>query len=88
MVYLEYLVTYCAWSHCLQSEMRYTSVAVPPTPIRVPSHRPVAPSITLSGLLGNYKGDNDMILRAVHRSPSIYLTAEENPENPQLGDSR
>jgi len=27
-----------------------------------------------------------MILRAVHRSPGICLTAEENPRKPQLGD--
>ena len=27
-----------------------------------------------------------MILGAVHRSPGIYLTAEENPGKPQLGD--
>ena len=33
------------------------------------------------------KGDNEMIHGAVHRSPSIYLTTEENPGNPQLGDS-
>ena len=28
-----------------------------------------------------------MILEAVHRYPGIFLTAEENPEKPQLGDS-
>ena len=27
-----------------------------------------------------------MILGAVHRSPSICLTAEENPKTPQLGN--
>ena len=27
-----------------------------------------------------------MILGAVHRSPDIYLTTEENPGNPQVGD--
>ena len=32
------------------------------------------------------KGDNEMILGAVHRSPSICLPAEENPRKPQLGD--
>ena len=31
--------------------------------------------------------DNEMILGAVHRSPGICLTAEENPRKPQLGDS-
>ena len=34
----------------------------------------------------NDKGDNEMILGAVHRSPDICLTAEENPRKPQLGD--
>jgi hypothetical protein len=33
----------------------------------------------------NDMGDNEVILGAVHRSPGIYLTAEENPGN-QLGD--
>ena len=32
------------------------------------------------------KGDSEMIPGAVHRSPGIYLTAEENPGQPQLGD--
>ena len=39
-----------------------------------------------SGLLANDKGDNEMIPRAVHRSPGIYLTVKENPGKPQLGD--
>ena len=36
--------------------------------------------------VANDKGDNEMILRAVHRSPGICLTAEENPRKPQLED--
>ena len=32
------------------------------------------------------KSDNEIKPEAVHRSPGIYLTAEENPEKPQLGD--
>ena len=36
-------------------------------------------------MLANDK-DNEMILGAVHRSPGIYLSAEENPGNPQVGD--
>ena len=58
-------------------------VAVPPAPVRVPSQRPLAPSVTS---VANDKGDNEMILGAVHRSPSICLTAEENPRKPQLKD--
>ena len=47
---------------------------VPPAPIRVLSQRPLAQSVTSA---------NDSLMRddtgAVHRSPGIYLTAEENP---------
>ena len=38
--------------------------------------------------LSDDKGDNEMILGAVHRSPGICLTAEKNPSKPQLGDRR
>ena len=36
--------------------------------------------------VANDKGDNEMILEAVHRSFGICLTAEENCKKPQLGD--
>jgi hypothetical protein len=36
----------------------------------------------------NDKVDNAMKPGAVHRSPGIYLIAEENSGNPQLGDYR
>ena len=52
------------------------SVAVPPAPVRVPSQRPLAPSVAS---IANDKVDNEMILGLVHRSPGICLTAEENP---------
>ena len=38
-----------------------------------------------SRLSANNKGHNEMIPEAVHRSPGVYLTAEENPRKPQLG---
>ena len=41
-------------------------MAVPSTPVRIPSQMPLAPS------------DNEMIPGAVHRSSGIYRTAEEN----------
>ena len=41
-----------------------------------------------SRLSANDTGENNMIPRAVFRYPGIYLTAEENPGKPQLGDSR
>jgi hypothetical protein len=47
---------------------------------------PLAQSVASVTSVANEKGDNEMILGAVHRSPSIYLTAEENPRKPQLGD--
>ena len=52
-------------------------VGVPPAPVRVPSHRPLAPSITSIMLVPNDKGVNEMIPGAVHSSPGICLTAEE-----------
>ena len=54
------------------------SVAVSPAPVRVPSQRPLALSVALVTSVANYKDDNEMILGAVHRSPGICLTVEEN----------
>ena len=63
------------------------SVAVPPAPVRVLSLRQLSPSDASVTSVANDKGDNEkMILGAVHRSPDICLTAEENPRKPQLGD--
>jgi hypothetical protein len=59
-------------------------VAVPPAPVRVPSQRPLASSVASVTSVANDKGDNEMILVAVHRSSGICLTAEENPREPQL----
>ena len=61
------------------------SVAVPAVPVRVPSQRPLAPSVASVTSVANGKGDNEMILGAVHRSPGICFTAEENPRKPLLG---
>ena len=58
---------------------------VPPAPVRVPIHRPLASSVTSVTSFANDRGV-DMIPEAVHRAPDIYLTAEENPGKPQLGD--
>ena len=60
-------------------------MAVPPAPVRVPSQIPLAQSVTS---IPNDKCDNELIPGAVHRSPGIYLEAEEKPEKPQLGDRR
>jgi hypothetical protein len=61
-------------------------VAVPPPPVWVPSQRPLVPSVALVTSVANGKDDNEIILGAVHRSSDIFLTAEENPRKPQLGD--
>ena len=62
-----------------------TSVAVPPASVRVPSQRSLAPCVASVTPVANDKGDNEMILGAVYRSPCICLTAEEKPRKPQLG---
>ena len=49
-----------------------------------PGSYPKAPSVASVTSVANDKGDNEMILRAVHRSPGICLTAEENPWKPHL----
>ena len=54
-------------------------MTVPPARVRVPSQRPLAPSVTF---VANDKGDNEMIPGAVHRSPGIYVTAEEKTRKP------
>ena len=59
---------------------------MPPAPARVPSKRPLAPSVASVMSVANDKGDNEMILADMHRSPGICLTAEENTRKPQLGD--
>ena len=51
---------------------------MPPDAVRVPSQRLRAPSFASVTLVANDKGDNEMLLGAVHRSPGILFTAEEN----------
>ena len=54
----------------------YASLVVPPVPLRVPSQRPLALSVTSNHVC--HKRDNDIIPKVVHRSPGIYVTAEAN----------
>ena len=61
-------------------------MTVPPAPVRVPSQSPLAPSVTAVTSVANDKDDNETIQGAVRRSPGIYLTDEEIPGKPQLGD--
>ena len=64
--------------------MSYTpdllSMELPATD-RVLSQRPLSLSVASVTPVANDKGDNEMILGTVHRSPGISLTAEENPWN-------
>ena len=41
-------------------------MAVPAAPVRVPSQRPLAPSVASVTSVASDKGDNEMILGAVH----------------------
>ena len=66
----------CPWSHGLGPKKLSASVTVPPAPVRVPSQRPLAPSVASVTSVANDKDDNEMILGAVYRSPGIFLTAE------------
>ena len=47
---------------------------------------PLAPSVASVANDKGEKGDNEIILGAVYRSPGICLTAEEKPRKPQLGN--
>ena len=61
-------------------------MAVPTALVRVPSQRPLTPSARLVTSVAYDKGDNEMLPEAVHRSPGICLTDEENLGKPQLED--
>ena len=65
---------------CGQKKL-HSSVAVPSAPARVPSELPLVPSVASAHLSANDKGDNEVKLVSVHRSPGIYVMAEENPSN-------
>ena len=51
---------------------------VPPAPVRVPSQRPLAPSVASVMSVANDKGGNKMILGTVHR---FALQLRKTPEN-------
>ena len=57
-----------------------------PVSVRVPTQRPLSLSVISVTLVANDKGDSEMMLGAVHRSPDICLMTEENPGKSQLGD--
>ena len=59
---------------------------MPPALVQVQNHCPLARISRQSCLKSNNEGDNELILGADHRSPSICLSAEEKPRKPLLGD--
>ena len=71
------ILAFCPWSHGLRLKNLLASVVVSTVPVRVTCQRPLAPSDAPVTSVANDKGDNEMILGAVHRSPGICLTAEE-----------
>ena len=56
------------------------SVAVPLAPVRVPSQRPLAPSVASVTSVAN-DDDNEMIPGAVYRYPGSALQPRKTPEN-------
>ena len=72
--------------HGLWSKELQASMAVPTASVRVPGQRPLAQCVTSVTSFDNDTGDNEMIPGAVHRSPGICFTTEENLRKPQLGD--
>ena len=60
-------------------------MTVPSDLVRIPSQRPFAPTVTSVTLLDD-KDDNEIKPDSMHKSPGIYLAAEENSGKPQLVD--
>ena len=62
-------------------------MVVSPAPVRVHSQRPLAPNVASVTSVANDRGDNEMILGAVHRSLGIYHLMKGlcNQSSPQMG---
>ena len=65
----------------MRPEKLSVSVAVPPAPIRVPSHRPLVPGVASVTSVANDKGDNKMILGLCTDILAFALQPRETPEN-------
>ena len=77
----------CPWGQRLWPKQSFELVWLSPAPVLVPNQRPIVPNVVSVTSVAN-KGDNKIILRAVHRFPGIYLKSEQNPGKPQLGGRR
>ena len=51
-----------------------------------PSQRELSPSVASVTSVADNKGDNEMILGAVHRPPGICIAVDESLGEPQLGN--
>ena len=51
----------CPWGHGLRSKKLLVIVAVQPTPIQVPSQRPVVPSVASVTSVAIGKGDKNVV---------------------------
>ena len=71
----------CTWSHELRPNKLSVSVAVPPAPVRVPSQRPLAPSVASVTSVANDKGDNEMILGLCTDLLAFALQPRKTTEN-------
>ena len=56
------------------------SVAVPPAPVRVPSQRPLAPSVTSGTSVANDKGNNEIIPGLCKELMAFALKQRKTPE--------
>ena len=65
----------------LRPKKLQASVAVPAAPVRVPSQRPLAPSVASVTSFANDKGDDQIILGAVKELLAFTLQLRETPEN-------
>ena len=61
-----------------------TSLVVPPAPLRIHSQRPLAPNVASVTSVPNDKGDNEMILGAVHRKPQLEEPSDEGAVRPVI----
>ena len=52
-----------------------------PAPVRVPSQKPLAPSVASVTSVANDKGDNEMILGLCTDLPAFALQLRKSPEN-------
>ena len=78
--------TCCPRSHVLRPKKYFSQCGGATNSCPGSQPKATCPSVPSVTQVANDKGDNEMILGPVHRSPGFCLIAEENPRKPQLGD--